>query len=296
MRNKPDIAAVESLVNEASDLQEIGSGGFKVVYRADISGNAEAVKLVRIPIDDDDDEGSTKEENVRRILREIKILRECQTPSLVKLGSIAPREVVIDSETYVLYSEELISGQSLGELIRANHQPTIRELAGVGVCLLQAVKELSDMNVIHRDIKPDNIMHTGTAERGHILLDLGIAFHIGGTPLTRDSKSILGTPYYIAPEMLDVDFRQNLDYRADLYTTGLTLYEYASGNNPFRNTSDPVYTTLYRIKKLNPPPLSSLRPDLPMEFCKLSDQLMKKMPSLRPANLPSLLKRMEGFE
>lgn len=253
------------------------------------------MKLVRIPVDDDD-KGSMRDENIRRILREIEILRKCQTPSLVKLGSIEPREIDIGGETYVLYSEELIPGKSLRQLICEQHTPTLAELADVGMCLLQAVKEMSATNVIHRDIKPDNIMHTGVIERPYVLLDLGIAFHVGGTPLTHDSKRIPGTLYYIAPEMLDVDFRQNLDYRADLYTTGLTLYEYASGTNPFMDSTDPDFTTLYRIKKLNPATLHSLRGDLPREFCILVDQLMKKMPSLRPANLPVLLKRMEAFQ
>jgi serine/threonine-protein kinase len=294
MKDKPSIAEVANLVPEATDLREIGSGGYKVVYLAKIRGQSEAIKLVRIPTDVNDP--STREENIRRIEREIGILRQCRTPNLVKLGSIVPRPAQIGSEGYVLYSEEFIPGRSLRELINGGHRPTAQDLATVGVCLLHAVGELSAMNVIHRDIKPENIMQAELPGRRYIVLDLGIAFQVGGTPITRDAGRIPGTLYYIAPEMLDVGFRQNLDYRADLYTIGLTLYEYASGRNPFKDPSDPPFSTLYRIKTLTPAPLASHRPDLPNEFCGLVDQLMKKIPALRPSGVPTLLGRMEGFQ
>jgi len=82
---------------------------------------------------------------------------------------------------------------------------------------------------------------------------MGIAFVVGGTRLTLDSRDVPGTLYYIAPEMLDTNFRQSLDYRADLYTIGLTLYEYATGMNPFARRDEAQYTTLYRIKHDTPP-------------------------------------------
>ena len=208
----------------------------------------------------------------------------------MKLGSIVPRPAQIGSEGYVLYSEEFIPGRYLRELINRGHRPTAQELATVGVCLLHAVGELSAMNVIHRDIKPENIMQAELPGRRYIVLDLGIAFQVGGAPITRDAGRIPGTLYSIAPEMLDVGFRQNLDYRADLYTIGLTLYEYASGRNPFKDPSDPPFSTLYRIKTLTPAPLASHRPDLPNEFCGLVNQLMKKIPALRPSGVPTLLR------
>lgn len=294
MKDKPNIADVGKVVPEATNLREIGSGGFKVVYWAEINGKPEAVKLVCIPGDEKDE--SVREENLRRIEREIRILRECKTPHLVKLGSITPRQSNIRGEVFVLYSEEFIPGESLRELLVADHKPDLKELTVVGACLLRAINELARKGLIHRDIKPDNIMKTAVRKRSYVLLDLGIAFQVGGTPITRDSGRIPGTLYYIAPEMLESGFRQNLDYRADLYTIGLTLYEYASGKNPFRDPSDTEFTTLYRIKTVTPTPLLKRRNDLPVEFCKLVDQLMRKVPALRPSNIPILLRRMEDFQ
>ena len=294
MKDKPDIKKIKEVAPEASDLEEIGSGGFKVVYKAQVNSKIEAVKLVQVPSDEDD--GTIRDENIRRIVREIDILAKCTSPYLVKLGSILPRSGEINGIEYVIYSEEYISGESLRNKILTGHRPTKEELQELAVCMFKAIRELSGMNVIHRDIKPDNIIKSNDPKRPYILLDLGIAFQIGGTRLTRDSARIPGTLYYIAPEMLDQGFRQGLDYRADLYTIALTLYEFASGKNPFAHRDDPQFTTLYRIKTIKPRPLQELRSDLPAPMCKLVDQLMRKIPALRPANFEKLIKQMEAYQ
>ena len=293
MRDKPDVRKVMEIASEARNLEEIASGGFKVVYKAQVQEKIEAVKLVQIPSEENDE--TIRDENLRRIVRELDILSKCASPYLVKLGSILPRPCEIEGIEYVLYSEEYIPGETLRKMIEADHRPTMGELAELAVCMLMAIRELSGMNVIHRDIKPENIIKGDDSARPYVLLDLGIAFQIGGTRITHDSARIPGTLYYIAPEMLDQGFRQNLDYRADLYTIALTLYEFASGDNPFAHGSDPQFTTLYRIKTEKAKSLKELRGDLPDLFCRLVDQLMRKIPALRPANFDQLIRQMEAF-
>lgn len=293
MKDKPDIRKVMQIAPEARNLEEIDSGGFKVVYKALVNGEIEAVKLVQIPSDEDD--STIRDENLHRIVRELDILSKCTSPYLVKLASIVPRPCAIEGIEYVLYSEEYIPGETLRKMILADHRPTKEELAELAICMLKAVRELSAMNVIHRDVKPENIINTNDPVRPYVLLDLGVAFQIGGTRITRDSARIPGTLYYIAPEMLDQGFRQNLDYRADLYTIALTLYEFASGDNPFAHGSDPQFTTLYRIRTEKAKSLKELRNELPNPFCRLIDQLMRKIPALRPANFEQLIKQVEAF-
>jgi serine/threonine-protein kinase len=291
MKNKPRLEDVAMAVVEAKNLSELGSGGFKIVYKAEIGGAVEALKVVRIP--DDAGDPSVREDNLKRIDREIRLLRSCVSPELVKLGSLQPRDQLIGQENFLIYSEELLPGSSLRESLRTGPRPPIDELVQLATCLLRAIAELVTKSMIHRDIKPDNVMRTGRPERPFVLLDLGIAFHVGGTPITRDSRAVIGTLHYIAPEMLDSAFRQNLDYRADLYSMGLTIYEYASGINPFAGRAEPERTTFYRIKNVTPEPLSALRADLPSGFCELVDQLIRKLPALRPSRIPALLKRLE---
>lgn len=291
---KPSLDILAPLLPEVQIFEEIGSGGFKVVYKAVFNGREEALKLVQIPNDANDE--TVKEENLRRVHREIDILGKCESEYMVRLGSLPCKELSVNNCDYVVYSEELLRGVSVRNLIQNKIKPDISELKSLGMCLLQVIKCLAGKEIIHRDIKPDNIISTGDAGRPFVLLDFGIAFQIGGTNLTRNSDMIPGTLNYIAPEMLEPEFRQNIDYRADLYTVGLTLYEYASGVNPFARPDAPQFTTLYRIKTENPVPLLQLRPDLPDEFCSLADQLIKKLPALRPANITALLRKMEAIK
>jgi len=294
MQNKPDISDVAAAVPSVQFIEEIGEGGFKVAYRGIVNGNEEAVKIVRIPVDPTDD--SVEETNRRRLQRELDLLRKCQCPVLVKLGGLPPFDFQIGADVYVCYSEELIEGDHLRSKIQGGYGASQHELATLGACLVSAVTEMASFDTIHRDIKPLNIIATGNPGRPFVLLDLGIAFVVGGTNYTMDTQVIPGSRYYLAPEMMDVDFRHSIDYRADLYTIGLTLYEYGSGINPFMVVGDPLLTTMYKIKHQNPPPLSIHRGDLDKKFCALVDQLIRKLPALRPANLAQLEKRMEGFK
>lgn len=293
MQNKPSIADVAAAVPGVTFLEEIGEGGFKITYRADVNGSIEAAKLARIPVDVNDSD--VERTNRRRLQRELDLLAGCQTPCLVKLGQFGAYGCEIAGYQYVCYSEELIEGECLRARIRAGHQPDQNELATLGGCLLSAIEELAGKDAIHRDIKPDNMMATQDSGRPFVLLDLGVAFIVGGTNLTMDTQAIPGTRWYIAPEMLELGFRQSLDYRADLYAIGLTMYEYASGVNPFADPGDPPLTTMYRIRHQNPPPLRTLRANLDAGLCAMVDQLIKKIPALRPANIPQLIKRMEGY-
>ncbi len=294
MIKKPNISLLQHELPEAEIIEEIGSGGFKVVYKALINNNHEALKLLQIPVDPNDE--GIFEENRKRIFREISILGQCNSPFMVKLGTIKPKELSINEQNYVIYTEEMVKGKSLRQLLKSGHKPTFTELQGLAMVLLKILDKLVSKNIIHRDIKPDNIMKTGDENRPYVLLDFGIAFQIGGSNLTRNSRHVPGTLYYIAPEMLDPGFRQNLDYRADLYTIGLTLYEYASGINPFAKRDEAQFTTLYRIKTQKPDPLLNLCPDLPPNFCSLVDNLIKKLPALRPANIGLLMKRLESIQ
>lgn len=293
MQLKPSIDDLKAYLPDVEIGEVLGEGGYKIVYRCRINGIAEALKIVHVPKDPNDE--TVEDENVHRLMREINLLGACTSPFLVKLGSMAPTTFSIGGEDFVIYSEEVLEGLSLRQHITAGHRPDMKELVSVARCGFAAVADLWQQNVVHRDIKPDNVMALSDKARPYVLLDLGVAFVVGGTPLTRDPRSVHGTLYYLAPEMLDANFRENLDLRADLYAVGLTVYEYACGLNPFMRRSDAEFTTLQRIYRDTPPPLQQLRPDLSVGFCKMIDQLLKKRPALRP-NLRSLMRRMEEFQ
>jgi len=116
MQNKPNIADVAAAVPRITFHEEIGEGGFKVVYRCDVNGTEEAVKIVRIPVDPSD--AVVEETNRKRLQRELDLLEICQSASLVKLGQLTPVDFQIGGDQYVCYSEELIPGDNLSVFSR----------------------------------------------------------------------------------------------------------------------------------------------------------------------------------
>ncbi len=128
-----------------------------------------------------------------------------------------------------------------------------------------------------------------------MLLDLGIAFSVFDTPLTFDAQHRLppGTFRYLAPEMLQPQFRESLDFRSDIYAAGLTVFEYAAGQHPLARDRDDLVTTLSRVIRQAPRPLRDLRPDLSAFMTQTVDRMLKKLPALRPANLNALIAQLE---
>jgi serine/threonine protein kinase len=272
-------------------LYEIGFGGFKTVYKGTVNGAFEVLKVISIPAPDDPkdtDQIRFQEECVARVRREVSILSRCNSPYLVKLGSVPLTECSINGFTYSVYSEEFLDGPDLWALITAKGPlPSEAEAKQLMKCLLEAIKEIWSMRFIHRDIKPHNVMKLADPDRPFVLIDLGIAFGLLETGLTRNG--VPRTNRYLAPEMANPDFRSNLDYRTDLYTTALTVFEYAAGKHPIAQDGDDDMRTISRALHQQSIPLQTARSDFSQEFCHLIDQLLKKKPTLRPSNLDSLI-------
>jgi serine/threonine protein kinase len=147
---------------------------------------------------------------------------------------------------------------------------------------------------VHRDIKPANIFATGLADRPYVLLDFGIAYNVDEPGLTVNPSHIPHTPLYMAPEMLDPNFRESLSYRADLYAAGVTTFEFATGGiHPLAKPHDSLAKTYTRVLSQEPTRLATLRSDLSKPLTSLIDQLMKKNPALRPGNLTLILNQLK---
>lgn len=292
----PDTDQMLPLIPGLRTLAFHGKGGFKVVFRGVLeSGCTEAIKAIYIPSVAD---GFTPEQSAQlmaRAQREIEALNCCQSQSIVKLGTVAPRPIMVSSGNYLLYSEEFIEGQPLSESV--THPPTVdyATLQAVFSFLLDVIEEMIRIKYLHRDIKPANIMVTGQKERPYVILDLGIAYKMQGTELTQ-GPTPPGTLRYMAPELLSPDYKDVMDFRCDLYSAGLSLYELASGVNPFAPCPENDFVTAYRIIKQKAQPLETFRPDLPLSFCRIIDRCMKKNPALRYARTELLRKELKEIQ
>lgn len=293
MEHIPSAGDLQGVLSDLGQVEYIASGGFKAVFKATLRGKLEALKIAYIPPEAEED--TSREEIVARVKREIDALRMCHTNRLVSLGSIELQMITIGGRDYLIYSEEFLTGETLRVRIRNGYQPKCEELALLTRCLIEALDAIAQIGHIHRDVKPGNIVATGNQARPFVLLDLGIAYKIHGTDLTAHGGPP-GTLLYIAPELFHPDYKSALDIRSDIYSAGVTIFEYATGAHPLARPDESEYTTVYRIVNHPPAKLEALRSDLPERFCRMIDRCIKKLPALRYPNPRALLQELEGIE
>jgi serine/threonine-protein kinase len=285
----PDTEEIKQHLAGIDDLTHIATGGFKVVFKGiDSSQQVEAIKAIYIPTESDGFEPEQIAQLLARAQREIAALRLCKSPCIVRLGTLEPKLVKVSAGDYLVYSEEFLSGGPLSAQIgRLIPQPNLPILADVFMFLIEVIEEMVLIEHLHRDIKPANIMVTGDEKRPYVILDMGIAYKMHGTKLTQ-GPTPPGTLRYMAPELLLPDYRDVMDFRCDLYSAALSVYELASGVQPFAPRPENDYATLYRILNDKPVVLETLRPDLPPKFCRVVDRCIKKSPALRYARMDLL--------
>ncbi len=291
MNNTPLIEDLRLELDSIDIVKEIASGSFKTVYLAIIGGESKVLKIIFIPQSNAMELGVDGNE-IKRIMREIKLLQMFKSEFIVKLGGFGPEQITINKHKYIVYAEELLAGNTIRDDIQKRLQPSNADLINFILCGCHAIKALWEKRIIHRDIKPENIFHTTDTNRPYVLFDLGIAYLIDGTSLTFPGFSP-GTLKYMAPEMFNLAYRETCDYRMDLYCLGVTAYEYASSIYPFDITNQG--SIIRSIMETPVAPLSEFRQDLDVSLCSVIDQMIKKKPPLRP-DLGVVIKKMEELK
>jgi serine/threonine protein kinase len=289
MDHIPSIDDLRAALPQLGAAEFVTSGGFKAVFRAELSGHVEALKVILLPRD----EGGAREQIVARVEREIEVLSRCHTPSIVKLGSLEATTFAASGHDYLAYSEEFLPGQPVIQLINARLRTSFETIVSLTRGLLEALNEIASLGHIHRDVKPHNVMATEIPGRPFVVLDLGIAFKLHGTELTAPGAGPPGTLLYMAPELFRPNYKDVLDTRSDIYSAGVTIFEFAAGEHPLARRGEDVHTTVYRILKQPPPKLDTLRDDLPDWFCRMIDRCIKKTPALRFRDPQAVLSELE---
>jgi serine/threonine-protein kinase len=250
-------------------LKEIvGEGAMARVYKAhdpEIDRTL-AVKLLKPHLASD--------ENYRvRFLREAKGAGVLSHPNIVTIYDAG-----IDAgHPYI--AEEFVEGMTLADAMRAGRQFTTREIVEIGIQLARALDYAHRKGIVHRDVKPGNIMlvaNTTTvkvADFGICRIDAG-----GQTDLTQHTAlgDVLGTPNYMSPEQV---MGQKVDSRSDLFSAGVVLYKLLTGALPFEG--DSIITVAVKIAQSEPPTIEKLRPDVPLSLRRVVDRALKKQPEKR---------------
>lgn len=275
------IDQVQGLLPEASNLQLLDQGGQKTVFTGIIGGNKYALKFMspNLPQTGDPDNSEFLDNVTARAQREVETMQQCSNPHLVQMGPIGLNAGEINGSSIIYFSEEFIDGKNLKQHLLENGCLSIDELIRLAFHISDAIDTIWQFSKIHRDIKPGNIMRRNSSGE-FVLLDMGLVFDLQDESL---SVCPVGTPCYFSPEQMDFGNRRTImNFRSDLFSLGIVLYEMATGKHPFiTESSRTTWEVLGNIANLEPTPPKIHRPELPQKINDIIMRLLAKRPALR---------------
>lgn len=243
-----------------------------------------AIKVLQLDPNLDQDE---KEKVVNRFYKEGRSLAQLSHPEIVGIYDIGE-----DNEQYYMIME-FIEGKSLARLLQIKSHFSVDLVLSIGVQIANALSYIHEKGILHRDIKPGNIM---LSEKGEAkLTDFGLAKINNSVSLTQ-TGSLFGSLMYIPPEQALGN--KNMDVRSDIYSLGITLYELLTGASPFMDET--IAVIIRKVLETEPPPPSSIIQEIPPELDQIISKSIKKDPDERYQNVSEmeidLLKVIESRE
>ena len=274
-------------------LGKLGQGGMATVYKALHVGFDEVCALKVI-----NQELASDLSFVKRFGQEAALTRKLQHPNAVRVEDIDQAD---DGRPFMVM--EFIEGESLKDVIQHQAPLPVPRACRIAKQVAAALDAAHRLGMIHRDIKPGNILltrpATGAGEELAKVLDFGIAkmkeAHLAGgaATLTRTGTSI-GTPAYMSPEQAMGKTGEGLDGRADLYSLGVVMYEMLTGELPIQAESE-VQMLIGQISTA-PEPIRARRPELPDGIGAVVMRCLEKDPGRRPASGAALIAQIENCE
>lgn len=268
------------LLNRYEILEKTGEGGMAVVYRArdTLLNRQVAVKILRSQFASD-------REFKERFRREAQAAASLSHPNVVNIYDVG------DTGRIHFIVMEFIVGRTLHEIIRDESPLAIDRCVNIALQIAQALAHAHEHHIVHRDIKPHNILITND---GRVkVTDFGIAQALSSANLTQTGM-VMGSVHYFSPEQAK---GVNVQHFSDLYSLGIVFYEMLTGSVPFKGES-PIAVALKQIQD-QPPQLTNRRPDIPERLAKLVMQLLEKSPEQRgesAGHLAAALMHMRNLE
>src|SRR5947209_13885218 len=260
-------------------LGELGRGGMGVVYRAkDPSiGRIVAVKIIQLSAEGT---GMSHAQLVERFQT------EARAAGLLTHANIVVIYDVGESDGVYYITMELVNGKSLQALLDSGEKFQLRRLLRIMEQVCSALQFAHDHRVVHRDVKPANIMLTG--EDFVKITDFGTAqiLQYGASHQT----SAVGTPAYMSPEQIK---GKNVDGRTDIFSLGVMLYEMTTGQKPFAGQD--IATILYQVLNHEPVQPNQLNPSIPLGVGSTIMKAMAKSPHLRYENCREFLEDLKNY-
>ena len=255
-------------------IREIGRGGMSVVYEAyqEALDRKVAVKAL-------DEASARSEELSERFRREGRAYAQIHHAGIIAIHDFVEK----DDALYLI--TEFVDGEDLYRLLLGGPLPPDC-VAAVGAGVAEALECIHGHTLLHRDLKPGNVM---ISREGVVkVMDFGIVKDPMASDLTR-TGTVVGTPYYIAPEVLGGDGE---DERSDIWSLGVTLYELATGERPFTGVD---YQELFAaVRKGRFRPVRSVNPAVPRRLARAIERCLERRPDRRWETAAMLARELQG--
>lgn len=287
------IEQVQAVIPSASEIQEVDRGGQKIVFSGIIDGRKYALKFMAPNPALGGKDIEFLDDVTSRAQREVETMQQCSTPYLVSMGPIGLNTTDIAGDPIIYFSEEFVEGENLCYYLQSNGVFSVSELIRLAFHMSEAINAIWQFSKIHRDIKPKNIMRR--RDNGDfVLLDMGLVFD-----LQDDSLSIcpVGTPLYFSPEQMDFNNRRTImNFRSDLFSLGIVMYEMATGKHPFIEDARTTWEVLGNIANIKPRSPKELLPALSDKLCDIIMRLLAKRPALRYRSIELFQRALREIE
>ncbi|MBN2092802.1 protein kinase [candidate division KSB1 bacterium] len=255
-------------------LEQIGKGGMGIVYKA---RDLHLDRIVAIKVLAPDSVGDE--------VAQERFLREARAAAKLSHANITTIHAIEQVDNTYFIDMEFVDGDTLGKLIKTQKLP-LSETLNIAIQLADGLEKAHKQQVIHRDIKPDNIMISATGVLK--IMDFGLAKIKGQDRLTKEGVS-MGTIDYMSPEQISQE--HEIDHRSDIFSFGTLLYELLTGDLPFKGDHD--WAVLFSILNNEPHPIENPDLEIPSELNKLVFKCLEKQPEQRYQSINEILTELK---
>jgi len=279
VRDYPDAWLGRTVGERYRLLQRLGEGTFGAVYRASRPhlDDTYAVKIIRVEDVEMEADGPSLRE---RVEREVQILSSISSPHIVNFHDYV--ELPGGAVGVIM---DFVRGETLRERLDKRGRLDPSTAIQFAIEVATGLREVHRRGVVHRDLKPDNVMVQSLGRRGEFieLIDFGVARFENDV---RQTVGFVGTPRYTSPEQAR---GEDADRRSDIYNLGMLLFHMVTGRPPF--TSDDVNELLKAHSKAEPPRIRDVAPDrpIPEPLESITHSMLEKCPEDRPDQMRTVL-------
>jgi predicted Ser/Thr protein kinase len=274
MLSGEDLDFQAAIAGQYSIDRELGRGGMGVVYLAREALLDRPVALKRLPL-----EMAANPDSRERFLREARTAAQLFHPNIVPIHRVS------EIDDFVFFAMGYVEGESLGQLVRRRGPLPAQQVARILRDVAFALGYGHSRGVVHRDIKPDNLLYEVSAGRT-LVTDFGIAHREGTTALTQDGQ-MLGSVHYMSPEQIS---GAAVDGRGDLYALGVVAHFLLTGKPVFDNDMPAAVLGMHLQKE--PPPISSVARGVPRRMADAIDRCLVKDPAARFATADAFAEQL----